>query len=95
MNRIGGARRKTRQKLTKASKNKGKISIRSYLRIFKEGDRVQLAAEPSVQKGTYYLRYYGKKGIIKSKAGRLYNVIIKDKNVEKTILVHPVHLKRL
>ena len=92
--RIGRFRRKTRHKLKKSIKEKGKISISNYLHEFKPGDRIILKAEPAVQKGMYFPRFHGKTGIIQEKQGNCYKVLIKDINKEKTIIVHPVHLKQ-
>ncbi len=94
MNRKGGPRRKSRQKMTKKPAERGRISIKEYFQTFKEGDMVQLVAEPSIHKGIFPLQYYGKKGIIKAKQGRSYYVTIKDIGKKKDIIVHPVHLKR-
>ena len=58
--RIGSFRRKTRSKLSKKAKTKGKISLSSYFQSFKQGDKVALKAEPAVQKGMYFPRQYGK-----------------------------------
>ena len=51
--RIGGARRKTRHKLAKNVRERGKISLVKYFQEFKTGDKVCLAAEPSIQDGMY------------------------------------------
>ncbi len=92
--RTGGFRRKTRHKLRKNKKEKGKISIRKYFQKFKEGDKVYLKAEPAVQKGMYLPRFHGKAGCIVKKQGECYYVKIKDGKKEKNLLVHPIHLKR-
>lgn len=91
--RTGSRRRKTRSKFKKNFKDKGKISIRNYLKKFKPGDKVVLKAEPAVQTGMYHPRFHGKIGIIKRKQGKCYLVAINDKNMEKIQIVHPVHLK--
>ena len=91
--RTGSRRRKTRSKLKKHFKDKGKISIREYLKELKPGDKVLLKAEPAIQKGMYHPRFHGKIGIVKEKQGDCYLVAIKDKNMAKTQIVHPVHLK--
>ncbi len=91
--RIGGFRRKTRSKLKKSITDKGKISITRFFQVFEQGQRVILKAEPDVQKGMYLPRFHGKSGIINGKAGNCYKVQIKDINKEKTIIVHPIHLK--
>jgi large subunit ribosomal protein L21e len=92
--RIGGFRRKTRHKLKKSKKDKGKVSLRKYFQKFKEGDRVVLFAEPAIQKGMYLPRFHGKIGVIGGTKGKCYEVKIKDKNKEKMLVVHPIHLKR-
>lgn len=95
MKRTGRARRKTRSKLSKHFRQRGKISLTNYFQSFKEGDRVVLTVEPAVHKGMYDPKYMGKAGIIKRKNGRCYEVNIKDGKKEKCLIVHPVHLKRL
>lgn len=93
--RSGGFRRKTRSKLRKSKSDRGKISIARFVQRFNVGDRVCLKAEPAVQKGMYFPRYHGKSGIVSGKQGNCYYVKIKDGNREKTLLTHPVHLKKL
>jgi large subunit ribosomal protein L21e len=95
MNRKGGPRRKSRSKLRKHPSEKGKISIRRYFQTFKEGDKVQLIADSSLQKGLFPLRSYGKRGIVKAKQGRSYQIMIKDGGKEKTFIVHPLHLRKV
>ena len=93
--RIGSARRKTRKISRKNIRRKGKISLTRYFQTFEEGAHVVFSMEPAVQKGMYFRRFHGKKGIIKSKNGRCYNVQVKDGGKTKILIVHPVHLKKL
>jgi len=93
--RIGGFRRKTRHKLKKPVRRRGKVPISRYFQDFKKDDKVQLVAEPSIHKGLYFPKYHGKYGTIKGKKGRCYEVKIKAVKKEKIIIVHPVHLKRI
>ena len=93
--RIGGLRRKTRHKLAKSLRQKGKISLTTYFQTFEVGERVALRAEPAVQKGMYHPNYYGKAGIVKGKKGRCYEITIKDRTKEKILIVHPVHIKKI
>lgn len=95
MQRHGGFRRKTRNKLQKHYKQKGKISISRFFQEFNEGENVVLKAEPAYHKGMYYPRYHGKVGVILRKRGDCYEVLIKDSNKEKMMIVHPVHLKKV
>jgi len=90
--RIGGFRRKTRHKLQKKAREKGKISISKYFQVFKEGAKVKLKADPSIQKGMYFPRYHGKTGEVMGMSGECYKVKILDGRSVKTLVVHPVHL---
>lgn len=94
MQRTGGYRRKTRSKLRKNVRAKGKVAIRNFFQEFSEGDRVNLVAEPGVQRGIFHPRFHGRTGTVTNKQGNSYYVKIKDGNKEKSVLVHPVHLKK-
>jgi large subunit ribosomal protein L21e len=87
-------KRKTRGKLSKEFRTKGKISIRNYFQHFKNGDKVVLKAEPAIAKGMYYPRFHGKNALVIGKQGDCYQVLIKDGGKEKMIIVHPIHLMR-
>lgn len=95
MQRVGGTRRKTRHKLAKNKREKGKINLTKFFQKFKEGDKVCLKAEPAYQKGMYFPRYHGRAGTIIGKKGKCYEVKFKDIKKEKTAIIHPVHLKRI
>jgi large subunit ribosomal protein L21e len=95
MKRTGGLRRKTRYLFKKHRSAKGKISLANYLQEFKAGEKVILSLESAVQKGMYHPRFYGKMGKISGKKGRCYEVSITEGNNEKTVIAHPVHLKRI
>jgi|SRR3989338_3753469 len=92
--RLGGIRRKTRYKFRKEKRSRGKISLSRYFQSFVKGDRVYLDVEPSVQKGMYHPRFMGKSGIVRSMRGRCYEVLINDLGKEKTLVVHPVHMRK-
>ncbi|MBS3101378.1 50S ribosomal protein L21e [Candidatus Woesearchaeota archaeon] len=92
--RIGGFRRKTRYKFRKEKRRRGKISFTNYLQSFSAGDRVYLNVEPAVQKGMYHPRFIGRTGVIKGKRGKCYEVAMNDIGKEKTLIAHPVHLRR-
>ena len=94
MKKIGGSRRKRRHVFKKHRSEKGKISLSRYLQSFKDGDKVRLSVESAVQKGMYHSRFYGKMGVVKGKKGGCYEVLITDGSKQKTLIVHPVHLKR-
>lgn len=92
MIRIGGFRRKTRHKLQKKARDKGKLSLSKYFQTFEVGEKVVLKADPTIQKGMYFPRFHGKIGTVMSKKGECYDIKIKDKNKIKSLIVHPVHL---
>lgn len=92
--RIGGSRRGTKSMMTKHARDKGKISITRYFQELNTGDKVVLKMEPSVISGTYHKRYHGKVAEVTSKKGKCYNVVISDQGVKKTLIVHPVHLRK-
>lgn len=92
--RIGGVRRKTRYKFRKQKRSRGKISVTRYLQNFAVGDRIYLGVESAVQKGMYHPRFMGKTGTIAGKRGKCYTVTIDDMGKEKTLVVHPVHLRK-
>jgi len=94
MQRVGGFRRKTRRKLTKSVRQKGKVSLTKFFQRLKDGDKVYLVAEPSIQGGMYFPRFHGKSGVIDGMQGKNYFVKIKDGNKLKKLIVHPVHLKK-
>ena len=62
--KIGGFRKKTRHKLKKTLRQKGKISLSKYFQEFSDGDVVCLQVEPAVKGGMYFPRFHGRKGIV-------------------------------
>ena len=93
--RIGTSRRKMRGISRKNIRRKGKISITRYFQKLDEGSQVVLAMEPAVQKGLYFRRFHGKKGIVQGMKGTCYNIKVRDGNKIKLVTVHPAHLKKL
>ena len=94
MKRIGGFRRKSRYKLSKDKRRRGKISITRYLQKFDIGQQVDLSVEPAVHKGMYRPRFIGKTGVVSGMQGKCYKIQIKDGGKSKTLIAHPVHLKK-
>jgi large subunit ribosomal protein L21e len=85
----------TRYKLQKGYKDKGKVSLSKFFQGFEVGEAVILKAEPAIQKGMYYPRFHGKSGLVVGKRGECYLVQVRDKNKEKLLIIHPVHLKKV
>lgn len=92
--RIGGNRRKSRHKLSKNIRQRGKLSLTKFFRKFDEGDKVYLVMDPTYQKASFPARFHGKAGVIKAKRGKCYEIEIKDFSKKKRILTHAVHMKK-
>ena len=92
--RLGGFRRKTRYRFRKQIDQRGKINITKFMQKFVIGDRVHLSISPEYQKGMYFPMYAGKTGVVSGQRGTCYEVMITDHKKEKTVIVHPVHLRR-
>ena len=95
VNKTGGDRKKSRHKLTKERREKGKISISRFMQSFEAGQKVNLSIEPSFHKGSYHSRFIGKTGVVKGSRGRCYEVAVKDGGKEKLFIIHPIHLKMI
>ncbi|MFH0869811.1 MAG: 50S ribosomal protein L21e [archaeon] len=92
--RKGGLRRRTRGKYSRPQNMKGKISLRNYFAEYAAGDKVLLQSDSITREGHFHPRFMGKVGFVQKKRGVCYEVKIKDFTKEKTLIVHPVHLKR-
>ena len=92
--RMGSRQRKTRQKFTKHYREGGKLSLSQYFQELKVGDKVNLKINSNMQTGQFYPRFHGMTGVVSGKQGRCYEVTLCDKNKEKKVFVHPIHLKK-
>ena len=93
--RTGGLRRKTRHKLRKNVREKGKISIRRYLQKFDINDKVALVLDSSIHAGIFHPRFHGDVGKIIGKQGSCYKVHIMDGKLCKLFVIHPSHMRKL
>lgn len=78
----------------KKIRQRGKISLSDYFRIFKEGETVAIVKELSVP-SAYPSRIVGKTGKVVGSRGRFKIVELNDGNKVKQFIVHPVHLKKI
>ncbi len=93
--RTGGLRRKTRHKLRKNVREKGKINLRRYLQKFEVDDKVALVLDSSVHAGIFHPRFHGDVGLVIGKQGSCYKVKVIDGKLSKLFIVHPSHMKKL
>ncbi len=93
--RIGSSMRKTRYKLKKHYRSRGKLSLSRYFQEFAQGDKVNLIINSSVVTGRFYPRFHGLTGTVTGvMKGACYEVVINDKNKQKTFYIHPIHLSK-
>ena len=93
--RIGTKQRKTRHKFQRSIREKGKVSLSRYFQEFSTGDKVALKINSNVQKGGFFPRFHGFTGTITgNKRGFCYEIKINDGKKQKTLYVHPIHLKK-
>ena len=85
-----GKRAKTRAKLKKKT---GDATVNQILRPLDSGARVQVNIRPELHSGMPPAIYQGAIGVVKEKQGGSYKVNVKKGNLEKTLIVHGIHLK--
>jgi len=95
MKRSKGIRNNTRKLLKKSRTEKRKNIISRYLAKFNIGEKVVIKPEPSIQKTIPHRRFIGKIGKVIGERGKSYLVKIKDHNAYKTLIIKPVHLRRV
>lgn len=88
-----GKKSKTRSKLSKNIKEKGKQSIQKIIQDFPTGSKAVIKIDPSVMKGQPHPKFHGRTGIIKEEQGKAYVVKIKDEN--KKVISRPEHLEKV
>ena len=85
-----GKRAKTRSKLKKKT---GDATVNQILRPLNAGAKVQVNIRPEMHSGMPPAIYQGTFGIVKQKQGEAYKVDVKKGKLEKTLIVHGIHLK--
>jgi large subunit ribosomal protein L21e len=93
--RTGGFRYKTRNKLQVKPRKRGKLPLTKIFSVFKIGDKVRVLQEPSRHKGMPHPRFKNRVGIVKKMQGNSYMVQLKDFNKIKQILSKAVHLRKI
>ena len=94
MKATGGQRSRTRQKLRKKKRERGKVNINKILSRFKNGDRVRIIQEPAVQGGMPHPRFKNLVGDVVGKQGDAYMVEISDLGRKKTVVSYAIHLRK-
>ena len=89
-----GPRMKTRRKLRKPVRERGKIPLSRLLENYEIGDRVVIDINPTVHKGMPHRRFQGKVGTIVEKRGKAYVIEIPQRKKVKLVIARPEHLRR-
>jgi len=79
---------------SKKIRDRGKLKLSSYFKKIEDGASVALVTDAGVR-ASYPKRLKGMSGKVLESRGRFKLVEIKDGNKAKTIIVHPVHLRKL
>lgn len=95
MKRSHGERVGTRSILRRRKNERSRINISRVMHEYKEGDRVAIILDGGQQMGMPHRRFHGRTGFIKARQGRAWVVAVKDKNMPKTVIARPEHLKPL
>ena len=95
MKRSKGQRQGTRSILRRGRHQRGRVNISRIMHDYAEGDRVAIVLDGGQQMGMPHRRFHGRTGFIKARQGRAWVVAVKDKNMPKTVIARPEHLKPL
>jgi len=92
--RSKGPRRKTRYKLQRKKRDRGKSPITYILQDFDVGAKVNIKIDPSAHKGQPHHRFHGYTGTVVGKQGGALIVRIVEGKKKKDLLILPPHLRR-
>jgi len=87
-----GMRKKTRDKLSRTIRCRGKSSVVRAIQEFETGSKVHVLIDPSIHKGMPHPRFHGKTAEVVGKRGRAFVLKITDGDATKTLITLPEHL---
>ena len=85
-------RKKSRDKLSRTVRARGKSSVVRAIQEFETGAMVHVIIDPSIHKGMPHPRFHGKTGEVVGKRGRAFVLRVTDGNATKTLITLPEHL---
>jgi large subunit ribosomal protein L21e len=91
--RSHGYRVGSRKLMTKKIRQRGLPSLGRLLRIYEEGERVDILIDSSIHGGQPHRRYHGRAGIIRGRRGRSYEVETTLGKKVKLLIIRPEHLR--
>ncbi len=78
----------------KKMRERGKVRFSEYFKELKEGDKVAVKREQSVD-ASFPKRIQGRTGTVKGKRGKSLVVNLKEFAKEKIFIISPIHLKKI
>lgn len=90
-----GKRRKTRKKLKKDPRERGKVYSQRVVQNYPEGTSATIKISPDTPEGQPHSKFHGKTGVITGKQGDSYVIRVSDGNKKKKIITRPEHLVRV
>jgi large subunit ribosomal protein L21e len=87
-----GMRKKSRDKLSRTVRARGKSSVVRAIQEFETGAMVHVIIDPSIHKGMPHPRFHGKTGEVVGTRGRAFVLRVTDGNATKTLITLPEHL---
>jgi large subunit ribosomal protein L21e len=87
-----GMRKKSRDKLSRTVRARGKSSVVRAIQEFQTGAMVHVIIDPSIHKGMPHPRFHGKTGEVIGTRGRAFVLKVTDGNATKTLITLPEHL---
>ena len=78
----------------KNAKTRGKVQFSTYFQEFKNGDKVAVVREQSLNPA-FPKRIQGLVGVVSGKRGNAYIIAIQEGGMGKTHIIRPANLKRL
>lgn len=89
-----GMRKKTRSKLCKKLRARGRSPVSRAIQDFEIGSKVHIKIDPSMHKGMPHPRFHGKTAEVMGKRGRAFVLSVNDGRANKTVICLPEHLAR-
>ena len=90
-----GARKHSRQILSKKPRNRGLSPITHEFQVFEMGEKAHIYLDSSVHHGMPSIRFHGKTGTVIGTQGKAFVLAVKDGNKIKTVLAKPEHMKKV
>lgn len=95
MGKSKGKRSKTRKKLRKNIRERGKLSTSKIIQDFPIDSKARIKINPSVPQGQPHAKFHGETGVITGKQGKAYVLKIKNGNKYKKVIAKPEHLEKV